>query len=1669
MVNDMDMTVEGLNLQVKAESTTAVKSVNDLIRAFERLDGVSLGNLQSQLSSMSGALQQFSGINAENLKSVSSGIRSLATSLTKLSGVGNPSSMISSIANIKVTNGEQLKNLSQSIRSLGYASSENAAKNLPILTKELKNLFTTLSQVPKVNSNVSSLLTTLTNFNNSMRNVTTTMKTASANTVSFSGILPTFNSNLNKTKHTVRGLAGQLGRFWATFYIFIRGFQQIGKAIDLSSQLTEVENVVNQTFGNMRSMLDDFTNDSIQKFGMSELAVKQYASRFQAMGVSLGITGDMLKNTTAILGEQEGQYGKLTDSMAAMSTNLTKLTADMASFYDVAQSEVAEDLYSVFTGQTRSLRQYGIDLTQANLKEWALTHGLEANMDTMTQAQKAALRYAYTLDAARYAMGDFARTADTWHNQVNILKANLQQLAILIGTGFINVLKPFVSAFNKAMASVLQAVTAVLNALGKIFGWKYEVNLGGLATDLEDAAGYADDTASGLGDAAKNAKKLKNQLMSFDKLNVITTPTDSKGSGSGSGGGGAAKTGNTDLISKVKVGESIFDSDINDFYELGKKIGENLRKMLQNIDWDKAFHSADNFGRDLANFLNGLITPETFAEIGSTVANTLNTVLHGLDSFGKTFNWENFGRSLAAGLNSFFLTFDWELLADTINVWAIGLLDAMIAALENVKWREIGNKIGEFLAEIDFKTILKKVGKAIWLAINGAFELYKGMFETAPLETALLTLVGITKLLKTNTIKNFITVLKSALKVADLFTISMANGMGVAASLTTAGFPKLGKAIDTAKIALFNFTANMKSGVGFFGSMEMAIESLRSKMTPLAKGLSGALGGLAEFGLVADGVKDLTKAINGGDNSLVMALGEIAGGVAIGAGALTLAFGVPAGVVAAAIIGVIGLIKGINDAFEEIETANYEKSVVDALTKPGGKDVEEMIEGTKKKIISVGDSFEAVSEKSNALETAKDNVNSVTQEIDKIQTSMEAGVISVEEGSQKLNEKFAELSETITQKLGAAVDVIIAGFGENSAIAKAYEATGIAVDQLKEDTVKAAADMETEADELVKQLAEVPYGTDEWYEIKDKLVDMGQGMDLTSTAAENLKTQVSSGLDWSRFIDSENGVAKFDDIKESLDTVWTAADDVSVAFEEDAKSMVNAMLEVGNGDGAQALRDGLPKALEEMNQSNAKEIQKTTDALQDDLINNISTIMSDAEEEWNNMSAWEKLFHPDGMDGFIKERVDAYKADYIDPLSSEIETNMEQLGVDGAGWASDAADEIINSLFDYDDRPDYAGTVTVLKSDYKSMFDEVKKSSVEDAKGTGKNIAEGVYEGMGQADPKKPSVSLKEGLFNALKTTFGIHSPATTMNPIGENIVLGIFEGFSLVDFSAKMNEWWSSNVEPWFTLEKWQTLGQNMVDGLSGKWEELKTWWSESGIALWWTEDVEPWFSLEKWEELVSSIGESLKTEWANASKKWQTDIKNWWDKSVSPWFTRKKWDDLFSNISKALTEALKVGANGGIGGLNALLSGAETAVNKIVSALNTIQVTIPDWVPDIGGRSFGLHLNPVSLGRINMLYENGGFPTIGSVFIAGEAGAEMVGKINGKTGVASGQEITGIREAIEGTSSREMDMMRKAITLLEGIYMKEFSVSADDVASATRNVADEYFNMTGRPYFAS
>lgn len=342
---------------------------------------------------------------------------------------------------------------------------------------------------------------------------------------------------------------------------------QFGKqAIETASDLQEVQNVVDTAFGSMSYKMEEFANNSIKQFGISKLAAKQTGSTFMAMASGMGLAQD---------------------SASDMAIALTGLSADMASFYNTEQEVASTALKSIFTGETETLKQYGIVMTEANLEAYALSQGINKKISAMTQAEKVQLRYNYVMTQTKLAQGDFAKTQDSWANQTRILSEQWKEFSGIIGNIFMNVLAPAVKGLNALLSGLISVATEAGNALAKLFGFELQSSTD-TVSQVADSTGAIAENAE---DTAKSNKKANNEnkksLASFDKINKLdksTSNVSSNSAGSSSGITTSTKTENEPKTNKYsKYAEEI------------KKIFSDLKSWIdKNFKLDFS-QIADNF------------------------------------------------------------------------------------------------------------------------------------------------------------------------------------------------------------------------------------------------------------------------------------------------------------------------------------------------------------------------------------------------------------------------------------------------------------------------------------------------------------------------------------------------------------------------------------------------------------------------------------------------------------------------------------------------------------------------------------------------------------------------------------------------------------------------------------------------------------------------------------------------------------------------------------------------------------------------------------------------------------------------------------------------------------------------------------------------------------------
>ena len=315
----------------------------------------------------------------------------------------------------------------------------------------------------------------------------------------------------------------------------------------------------------------------------------------------------------------------------------------------------------------------------------------------------------------------------TWANSVRVLKQEFQAWGSIIGSVVINALKPFVQALSKVMLKVISFTRTVADALGAIFGWTIEISGGGATADgMEDIADGVGDIGDNADSSNKKAQKLKKTLLSIDEIHALDDNSDSGSGGSGSGGsgGGGAGSGVNSSLKKTDGLLEKYKSSIKDLYSLGKYIGDTIADSLNSINWDNVYQSASNFGKGLADFLNGLISPKLFTALGKTIAGSIRTAIISAFSFTSTFDWGNLGDSFASFINGALHEMSrvsdvtgltgWQELGKTVNNIVHGIRDTLIHTLINIDWKDAFKGISEFIGELDIDTFTILIGAFTW-------------------------------------------------------------------------------------------------------------------------------------------------------------------------------------------------------------------------------------------------------------------------------------------------------------------------------------------------------------------------------------------------------------------------------------------------------------------------------------------------------------------------------------------------------------------------------------------------------------------------------------------------------------------------------------------------------------------------------------------------------------------------------------------------------------------------------------------------------------------------------------------------------------------------------------------------------------------------------------------
>ena len=431
----------------------------------------------------------------------------------------------------------------------------------------------------------------------------------------------------NKQMAGIQGLAKKAGIALAAAFSVKKLVEFGAQCIELGSDLQEVQNVVDVTFPRMGSQVDAFAKEAAASFGLSETMAKRFTGTFGAMAKAFGFS-------------EKAAY--------EMSTTLTGLAGDVASFYNISQDEAYTKLKSVFSGETETLKDLGVVMTQNALDAYALANGYGKTTQAMSEMEKVALRYQFVQDQLSASSGDFIRTSDSWANQVRILKLQFDSLKATIGQGLINVLTPVIKVINTIIGKLMSLANAFRSFTELITGKKSSGGSASVAAaGMDNVAASADNAGAAMGGAGSAAKKAAKDIATattgIDELNILNPDSGSEGSGSGGSGGYAADEFDMGELSTDQLDEAdnrlqgLIDrlKELRDLFVDGFKAGlgdvtleplkeaiEGIKASLKEIFTDPGVVEAFNRWLDTLAYSLGQVAG-SMASIGITMATNL--------------------------------------------------------------------------------------------------------------------------------------------------------------------------------------------------------------------------------------------------------------------------------------------------------------------------------------------------------------------------------------------------------------------------------------------------------------------------------------------------------------------------------------------------------------------------------------------------------------------------------------------------------------------------------------------------------------------------------------------------------------------------------------------------------------------------------------------------------------------------------------------------------------------------------------------------------------------------------------------------------------------------------------------------------------------------------------
>lgn len=587
-LSGLDKITQAANALKSLDALTGAPKVNSYVNAINKLSQASgavqaiaaFPDVSAQLSSLTNALSSLRSIQDIRLTP-------LINSLSRLPAVVQAINSMSAIDTSRI---EMLNSAMAAFRT------ENATA--------IRQLANALNRLPTVAQRINQI--DFTQFSNSIRQLTTTLEPlmqraeqAAQGLTALAQVMQAASRQSNNSGG-LGGLGRTLGSLSTKSLISWASLMKLKKVLDkcfnVSAQYVENLNLFNVTMGKSASSAFEFAEAVNAALGVDTSDWIRYQGFFQSVGKGFGV---------------------VSDKADLMSKNLTQLSYDISSFYNISTEEAYNKVQSGFAGELEPLRRLGFALDEATLKQLAYSKGITQTYESMTQAQKAQLRYVAMIEQAKGigVTGDMSRTIDTASNGVRVLEARIQQFTRALG----NMLMPVLSALLPYFTAFVQVLTEAANGIANFLGFELpKIDLSGVSNGYDDIAGAADE-------ATAATEKFKGSLAGVDQLNIIGSHTNKSGSGTGY---------STDLDIELPTYDFL-----NGVESKTKEIAENIRNWFKEaLPWIEAVGAAIGgvfVGSKIIGFITNLrrvgdAIKTLVSQIGSKAASGLFGFVGGL-------------------------------------------------------------------------------------------------------------------------------------------------------------------------------------------------------------------------------------------------------------------------------------------------------------------------------------------------------------------------------------------------------------------------------------------------------------------------------------------------------------------------------------------------------------------------------------------------------------------------------------------------------------------------------------------------------------------------------------------------------------------------------------------------------------------------------------------------------------------------------------------------------------------------------------------------------------------------------------------------------------------------------------------------------------------------------